>query len=821
MGNTENVVHNHIRQDDAGFTDAAKANEYVSWYLNGVIGRAEYPYPDLTQNNIITSMENPDDVDKIVNFSGPIKKLLPFSLQNSVRIAEVDKLQSNTVRHDQFIACTHLGIAQVTLPIIGTVYWPSSSVPIECFGSFFNFANQVRMKDDFVGNTPPVEESNTYLYHDQIEFLKAYTKWKGLICLFVKIPLINRTIFYCINGPKLPLLSNLFTYIPFSSTEDRMGDVKLKSILLNASPDFRILYATVSANKADLYFPHMEEDNQLAELLQNTYASKDTDLEGPVSKVYSSTNPYCDLKEVRSNPGDTITKDKNSSTLVVDVNYKAEIYCDFFVGQYNFNGAFCTTSPTADPPGLGGKCVEWHHDYLPRFCSVYYPSLDCGGTYNLCIVDSMCQPLPIDPESKCKALQGQCMPWNWGCTRLLEPPGIPNPSCFSPNYYFCFDPSSCPDIPKTTDPVQQCTKTVNVNIRPETRTPLANELWSQLVAGPAGVFKRIFPEVGEGTPVESIWDIPGASTYTFDCNGANCSIGAPSGNRLANELYFPHVGGIYEYFLRAIQTALRPKGYGHPILSGNPTGAGSGACDGLLFEEIGDPPDLSDKGRQAVTPLLGNLDDELLSAYKAGENETGVPCEVLAGIHWIEAGNDPSKDLQEGAPLNGRTLAESAIQAARELQSKVGINGNFDSFDQLKTALSYYNGGGNGNCQPNDDCATRNGLSYCSDFMLCDSGQTAYCTCSSRFRSGGPAPDPGSCRMGLCGSGYHFTIPYGNSNCPPPAGEDDAAVVNYLRGEDMYLLYEYDCTQSVPWLFDRPGYLTFAIGLYLSEKGRL
>jgi hypothetical protein len=39
LGNTESVINS---QSSSDLDDAEKTNEYVSWYLNGVIGRAEY-----------------------------------------------------------------------------------------------------------------------------------------------------------------------------------------------------------------------------------------------------------------------------------------------------------------------------------------------------------------------------------------------------------------------------------------------------------------------------------------------------------------------------------------------------------------------------------------------------------------------------------------------------------------------------------------------------------------------------------------------------------------------------------------------------------
>src|SRR5258706_8512086 len=59
-GNTEKVKNSQNSTDE--FNDATKVNEYISWYLSGVNNRAEYGIPT---------------EDQIVNYSGPIQKLIP------------------------------------------------------------------------------------------------------------------------------------------------------------------------------------------------------------------------------------------------------------------------------------------------------------------------------------------------------------------------------------------------------------------------------------------------------------------------------------------------------------------------------------------------------------------------------------------------------------------------------------------------------------------------------------------------------------------------------------------------------------------------
>ena len=58
---------------DTSLADAQKVNEYLSWYLTGT--------PQIG-DQIPLSAQNPSDIDRLVNFSGPLRKLLPADLQN-------------------------------------------------------------------------------------------------------------------------------------------------------------------------------------------------------------------------------------------------------------------------------------------------------------------------------------------------------------------------------------------------------------------------------------------------------------------------------------------------------------------------------------------------------------------------------------------------------------------------------------------------------------------------------------------------------------------------------------------------------------------
>ncbi len=147
-----------------------------------------------------------------------------------------------------------------------------------------------------------------------------------------------------------------------------------------------------------------------------------------------------------------------------------------------------------------------------------------------------------------------------------------------PGHYDCGDNGSewCPPIHTLECPAQ-----VGIEFKTGTKTPLADEIFSQTVADSGSTFRKIFPKVEAGAPVECIADIPTFTgvKYSIDNPLHQIPAGATQdfvqksypadGAGSGTQLTFPHIGSVYEYFLKGIQTALRPKGYGDPIANGN------------------------------------------------------------------------------------------------------------------------------------------------------------------------------------------------------------------------------------------------------------
>lgn len=410
LGNSELVRNsqNDDVSDEELLTDAERVNDYVSWYLTGTRNKHE-------EDEIDPKKE--EDIDQLVNYSGPINKLLPWDAQTKARIDTIK--EAGNTQHDQIV----IKRDRIT-------DWEKNISP-----------DLLTKNTTWNKRVPPMQSD----FKDDLKYQKSYNEWRGDSCVI--LPIIRKLL--CVDNPLRPnKWADYFTYIPYSSNEDRVGLVYIDSTSVTSHQEnVEISNVVVSASAAELFFAHTEEVAGLAALLQSTFVPKGNPETGNATYVDNPTES-CYLLNVRSNPGD-----------------------DLFAGEI-----------------LGSV------SYTANFS---------------CLMDS-------------------------------------------------------------TDAGEPCEKDVGIGINVKTKTPKADEIWERLVAGPSGIFKRIFPKVGVGGAILGILDIPAATNVTYAGNATFA--GNPEGREGTNaELYFPHFGGVHEYFLKGIQTALRPKGYGEPILSGDPS----------------------------------------------------------------------------------------------------------------------------------------------------------------------------------------------------------------------------------------------------------
>lgn len=137
------------------------------------------------------------------------------------------------------------------------------------------------------------------------------------------------------------------------------------------------------------------------------------------------------------------------------------------------------------------------------------------------------------------------------------------------------------------------------------------------------------------------------------------------------------------------------------ILEGEATGA---LCSGEAFANIKNLPSADGIPQQAQdiysTAILPDMTEELVEAYEYAEQETGIPCEVVAGIHWTEGGLNPEQSVFDGGALRNGSLKEDAKAAMEHLISKwpSTFDKNNIEYEDLAKAIGAYNGEGNLNC---------------------------------------------------------------------------------------------------------------------------
>lgn len=244
--------------------------------------------------------------------------------------------------------------------------------------------------------------------------------------------------------------------------------------------------------------------------------------------------------------------------------------------------------------------------------------------------------------------------------------------------------------------------------------------------------------------------------------------------------------------VRAMTQPPKDKGYGYnnPYLVGDPIigTALTGECDGQLFAS--QLPDLVAKSvnPQAeidINEVIGNGNlDASMGVYAKIQEETGIPCEILAGIHYVEDANDPNGSLWNGGgPPVGGSLESDARVTAQKLLTNLGGRTDLSSYTY---AITQHNGQGNRNC-------------YSLDLFYCFNSQyipTGWAGCSS------PTPEYGDL----------WDSPYALAFVDP-------------AHEGMYLIYKYDgdvcrenkdcsCYFQPPTLKLGSGVLAFARAFY-------
>jgi hypothetical protein len=530
LGNTEDVPNGTWTAPTTSgnnLSAAERMNNYVSWYLNGVINRAEEDFSAF-------------DPNYLVNYAGPLNKLLPFAGQVINRLASINDATTtpskpatdNTARHDQIVGC----------PWVDKLYGLGITLPCYINGDFVGGLIDSAVKSSGVGDQlaaqvlkatlgknltrltdwnkwmPPVESN----YSSFPEYWKAYLTWRGNVCS----PNLFGTQFYLCTGltNAFTVWSQMFAHTPSSTTEDRVGEVFTDKTVGNKlehtsqpnpgevhnvsfTPDNDNLLdpgctdKTKCASHHNLYFAHTQEVAKLSQNLQNTFATKSdstNDWETAIQNNITLHEPmqnggrqpigdnyFCEHADAVTTAGDNLYGDLK----------KAPFNENQISGNLKFDTTFsCTFKTTTD---------------------------------NACV--NTCNQIPNQSG------KDACL-------------------------------STCTH--------SSCSKDVYVAMGLYTNSPNLTEDYDRLVNGSMGIFKRFYPKVGVDSVLTEIKDIPGAATVNYSASGANVEAlaGSPGLNRGGSEaqIFFPHLGSVEEYFLKGIQKALRPQGFDSEPLPGQP-----------------------------------------------------------------------------------------------------------------------------------------------------------------------------------------------------------------------------------------------------------
>lgn len=555
LGNTDDTRNS---QSQADLDDGTKVSQYLSWYLNGVDAKAEYE-------------ESSDD--QIINFSGPIKRLMPSVMLDAQRlktiasaakpehfIDEDTKLEvAGKANHNHIVVCAKEGdggflgwiqdIANIgttkAVPCYeggdkkaqGDLYrlleWSGSLSPfnaitnvlvsgaINYFETIFPFVSggalEASLGDHYNFKFPPLpwDDGTGVPFATDVEYQKAYYEWRGQTCVI--LPVIDRLA--CFENFLVPnKYADLYKYVPLANTTDKRGSHLISLAHISASKAKIENKSYEILRNAALWMPHSLENYQLTEFLKNTFKPGGQEGAGDIPADVEN-NSTCKLINTRSNPGDAVTFNNPKSQLEVDVHFDVtEIECD-------------------------------------------------------------------EPKEICEIER--------------------NPLSDKFGQLVCKMEASCKSD-------------VYVEIPTVAKIPYADEIWENTVAGADSIFRRIYPKTGPEAPVQCIQDIPAESKATYTIGGGTSdklqnpqtitlykivkpdgSVTTGDGASIESNLYYPHYGGVLEYFLTGIQTALRPKGYGEPLSAKSCVStaacgewesklAGSGGACGICNAPIGD-----------------------------------------------------------------------------------------------------------------------------------------------------------------------------------------------------------------------------------------
>ncbi len=294
--NNTTLVPNRINKANE-LDDETRMNEYLTWYLGGTVFKAyENPIEDTAAS-----------IEKLINFSGPLNKLLPdyiLELQRALTVEVID------LRHNQIYECL------------------VDKNPVACAGSLDAIAQKARLTpdgDNRVGGTPPFTRS-PYIP-------LAPTEDRAGSVVVPEPQFLNeetRLTQPNIDGIVVDSKSIAFDPDPGITDLVKLGPVDGKEVNSSFKDKTEEPHKYTPA-RDDLYFSGIAETTELAKLLQQTYRPANLLPEKAGWDGDTGAGPYfrtgigCEFADAKTGPGDDLFGDYHSKDNGYNTNIKGTL----------------------------------------------------------------------------------------------------------------------------------------------------------------------------------------------------------------------------------------------------------------------------------------------------------------------------------------------------------------------------------------------------------------------------------------------------------------------------------------------------------------
>ncbi len=641
LGNTEDVKNS--AKDSDSIDDATKVNEYVSWYLNGVNNRAEYG-------------SSKNTAYETVNLSGPIQKLFPKAIQEAQRIQSIKNasittsyttddgqgVENEPENHNQIVVCAEKGIFGI-----------GKAKPHDCYAGGGSQAKDEYRLNMWIDKTLP-----ELIKEKLFEYISLILPDTNLVTYIIDHAFFDRW------EEKIP---------PLPWADEKGKPFASNTLYQKAYNEWRGDLCVL----IPLPFTLPIFGNQLLLCIG---------IPGITNNEFADLFPYIPLAN---------TVDKNALHLGQGVGVRASGQTEAEIKTGKDGYAF-KTQPTLFYPHS-----QEVFDLTNFLNSAHAPKKDASAT------DSVSETSDFE-NNQCQIIDVRSNPGDQLFPSSKD--GRDNDlTVTNVNIHVTkiqCDPApirkyiaECENGPATSpicasDP--PCNGVIYVEIRTTPKIPYGNEIWQNTVVGENSAFRRIFPKVGVGSPVECIADIPGVSTidYKPDSKTNLIAVDGPTGRQKPDEtkLYFPHLGTVYDYFLKGIQTALRPKGYGEPLTNGTQcsTTSGTGDCSFDMNKINSAISKASAKYNVPVSLLRSIFEIESYeyiadpSSYICEENFAGA-----AGVAQIvKKDNSPSDSTYHAVTCEDERIAND-IPMCGDYDPKLSRCSIDDAFELMARILLY------------------------------------------------------------------------------------------------------------------------------------